>query len=316
MEQEMRERAKSAMKVILEAGGFEVDEGDDPIDLMAVRGEECYLVLCSNDSDLVLQFDHTNYNLLVGDKEQVGCKKLLFTVDASITAEKSTVWHVKEFIRYAGEAALADILDRPLKLSLEPQYGETPADAEPEPVISASGTSIPHFPVRFTKEKAERISGITGAGTLKFMPYWVYHFRSSGEQVYKEHRVPFDSEGWGAINAINGIKLDIDTKAIEESAVPADAEIESAHMTKDEASERIFSELVESLTQRVRIKQVTGDAISYEEKVLKPEKKNITIDLRQVHVPVWQIRGRKIIEVNAFTGEMLSEPMDEGVEIL
>ncbi len=314
MEQEMRERAKSAMKVILEAGGFEVDEGDDPIDLMAVRGEECYLILCSNDSDLVVKFDRTNYNLLVGDKEQVGCKKLLFTVDDSITAEKSTVWHVKEFIRYAGEAALADILDRPLKLSLEPVEGT--GEGEPEQLASSPGINIPHFPVRVTKEKAERISGITGAGTLKFMPYWVYHFRSSGEQVYKEHRVPFDSEGWGAINAINGIRLEIDTNAIEESAVPADAEIESAHMTKDEASERIFSELVESLTQRVRIKQVTGDAISYEEKVLKPEKKNITIDLRQVHVPVWQIRGRKIIEVNAFSGEMLSEPMDEGVEIL
>jgi hypothetical protein len=293
-----------------------VDEGDEPIDLMAVRGEECYLVLCSNDSDLVLQFDRTNYNLLVGDKEQVGCKKLLFTLDDSITAEKSTVWHIKEFVRYAGEAALADVLDRPLRLSLEQQNEGRPGAGESELAVSEPGINIPHFPVRVTKEKAERISGITGAGTLKFMPYWVYHFRSSGEQVYKEHRVPFDSEGWGAINAINGIKLEIDTNAIEESAVPADAEIQSAHITKDEAQERIFSELVESLTQRVRIKQVTGDAISYEEKVLKPEKKNITIDLRQVHVPVWQIRGRKIIEVNAFTGETLSEPMDEGVEIL
>ncbi len=316
MEQEMRERAKSAMRVILEAGGFEVDEGDDPIDLMAVRGEDCYLVLCSNDSDLVFQFDRTNYNLLVGDKEQVGCKKLLFTLDDSITAEKSVVWHVKEFVRFAGEAALADILDRPLKLSIEQQLGERTGEGEPGPEVSAPGINIPHFPVRVTKEKAERISGITGAGTLKFMPYWVYHFRSSGEQVYKDHRVPFDSEGSGAVNAINGIRLDIDTKAVEESAVPADAEIESAHITKEEAQERIFAELVETLTQRVRIKQVTGDAISYEEKVLKPEKKNITIDLRQVHVPVWQIRGRKIIEVNAFTGEMLSEPMDEGVEIL
>ncbi len=312
----MRERAKSAMRIILEAGGFDVDEGDDPIDLMAVRDDECYLVLCSNDPEIAATFDRTNYNLLVGDKEQVTCKKLLFTLEDSITAETSVVWRVKEFVRYAGEAALADVLDRPLKLEIEAEESASGDSEKSESSATGTGVTIPHFPVQVTKEKAERISGITGTGMLKFMPYWVYRFRSSGEQVYKEHHVPFDAEGTGAINAINGIKLDIDTTAIEESAVPASSQVESAHITKDEAQERIFSELVESLTQRVRIKQVSGDAISYEEKVLKPERKNITIDLRQVHVPVWQIRGRKIIEVNAFTGEMLSEPMDEGVEIL
>jgi hypothetical protein len=35
-----------------------------------------------------------------------------------------------------------------------------------------------------------------------------------------------------------------------------------------------------------------------------------------MYVPVWQVRGKKIVEINAFTGEILSQPMDEGVEIL
>jgi hypothetical protein len=38
--------------------------------------------------------------------------------------------------------------------------------------------------------------------------------------------------------------------------------------------------------------------------------------MTQVYVPVWQIRGKKIVEVNATNGEILSVPMDEGVEIL
>jgi hypothetical protein len=76
-----------------------------------------------------------------------------------------------------------------------------------------------------------------------------------------------------------------------------------------------MGELIEKLTQRVRIKQEKGDAIFYEEKVLKPDRKNITIEFQQVFVPVWQIRGKKIAEVNAFTGELLTEPMDEGVEV-
>ena len=74
----------------------------------------------------------------------------------------------------------------------------------------------------------------------------------------------------------------------------------------------MVAELIERLTQKVRIKQEKGDAIFYEEKILKPDRKNITVDTKQVYIPVWQIRGKKIVEVNAFTGELLSEPMDEG----
>ena len=87
------------------------------------------------------------------------------------------------------------------------------------------------------------------------------------------------------------------------------------HIRKDEATERIVNELIDRLTQKVRIKQEKGDAIFYEEKILKPDRKNITVDTRQVYIPIWQIRGKKIVEINAFTGELLSEPMDEGVEI-
>jgi len=119
----------------------------------------------------------------------------------------------------------------------------------------------------------------------------------------------------GVINAINGIKLDLDGTKVEDSEIPANAEVSDAHITKEEASERMVTELIERLTQKVRIKQEKGDAIFYEEKTLKPDRKNITVDTKQVYIPVWQIRGKKIVEVNAFTGELLSEPMDEGVEV-
>lgn len=38
MEHETREKAKNAIKNILEAAGFEVSEVDDPLDLSASRG--------------------------------------------------------------------------------------------------------------------------------------------------------------------------------------------------------------------------------------------------------------------------------------
>jgi len=315
MEDEMRGKARAAMRMILEAAGYEVEEVDEPLDLSAVKGEECLLVLCSDDEHEIRQFDQTKYNLMVNEKE-MGCRKLLFSPDDSIGVDNCIVWGVKDFVRYAGEATLAGILNRELSLTFASPTDKKTGKPEQEPEESSSGISIPHLPVKVNKQAAERISGVQGPGKLRFMPHWAYHYKSSGEQVYKDHRIPFDDEGWGAINAINGVKTGIDANLIDNGEIPADAEVMPPRITKEDASEKIYNDLVERLTQHVRIKQEKGDAIYYEEKVMKPDRKNITLEINEVHVPVWQIRGKKIIEVNAFTGEVLSEPMDEGVEIL
>jgi len=321
MEHDMREKAKNAMRLILEAAKFEVEEVDEPLDLSAVRDGECVLVLCSNDADIIGQFDKTNYSLMVDDQEMTA-KKLLFTLEKDSSTENCTQWGVDEFVQYAGEAVLADIVEQELKLDLTPGKGKAKKVAAAAASAAAaqapeetSGISILHFPVKLSEQAAIRTAGIQGAARLRFMPYYLIHYTSSGEQVYKDRRIPFDADGWGAINAINGIKLDLDGTKAEDSEIPANAEVADPHITKEEATERMVTELIERLTQKVRIKQEKGDAIFYEEKTLKPDRKNITVDTKQVYIPVWQIRGKKIVEVNAFTGELLSEPMDEGVEV-
>ena len=319
MEPEMREKAKNAMRLILEAARFDVEEVDDPLDLSAVREGVCLLVLCSNEKDMISQFDKTNYSLMIDDHEMT-CKKLLFSIDKDITTENCIQWGVDEFVRYTGEAVLADILNRELALDLTPSKGRKPADPRPLPAPAAaapepSGISIPHFPIKLTEQAAIRAAGVQGTAKLRFIPYYLFHYTSTGEQVYKDRRIPFDADGWSALNAINGIKIDLDGKQVEDTDIPGGAEVCNPHIRKDEATERMVNDLIDRLTQKVRIKQEKGDAIFYEEKILKPDKKNITVDTQQVYIPVWQIRGKKIVEVNAFTGELLSEPMDEGVEV-
>jgi hypothetical protein len=320
MEHDMREKAKNAMRLILEAARFEVEEVDDPLDLSAVRDGTCLLVLCSNNSDLIGQFDKTNYNLMIDDHE-MSCKKLLFSIDRDIVTENCIQWGVNEFVRYTGEAVLADILDRELALDLTPLKGKKATDAsassekETKQKEEPSGITLPHYPIKITEQAAVRIGGVQGTAKLRFIPYFLFHYTSTGEQVYKDRRIPFDADGWGAINAINGIKIELDGKQVEETEIPGSAEVSDPHIRKEEATDRIVNELIDRLTQKVRIKQEKGDAIFYEEKILKPDKKNISVDIRQVYIPVWQIRGKKIVEINAFTGELLSEPMDEGVEI-
>jgi len=320
MEHDMREKAKNAMRLVLEAARFEVEEVDEPLDLSAIRDSTSLLVLCSNDTELIGQFDKTNYSLMVDNKE-MNCKKLLFTLEKNIITENCIQWGIDEFVRYSGEAVLADIVSRELTLDLSPGKGGKAAAAAPAGAAAApaeadhSGITIPHYPVKITEQVAIRTGGVQGTAKLRFIPYFLFHYVSSGEQVYKDRRIPFDADGWGAINAINGIKIDLDGKLIEETEIPAGSEVANPHIRKEEATERIVTDLIERLTQKVRIKQAKGDAIFYEEKTLKPDRKNITVDAKQVYVPVWQIRGKKIVEVNAFTGELLSEPMDEGVEV-
>lgn len=328
----MRQRARNAMKIILEAARFEVEEVDDPLDLSAVRESDCLLVLCSNDPEAIAQFDGTNYNLMVDDQE-MSCRKLIFTLEEGVVVENSILWGIKEFVRYAGEAVLADMLQRELAFDLsrmtsggtaaargaKGEPGEIAGAGEPEEEEAApvdeSGMAIPHLPVKVDVQRAMRTAGVQGTAKLRFIPYWLFHYTSSGEQVYKDRRIPFDADGWGALNAINGLRIEMDGTDVETKEIPGSAEIVDTHIGKEEVKDKITAELIEKLTQRVRIKQEKGDAIFYEEKVLKPDRKNINIEFQQVFIPVWQIRGKKIAEVNAYTGEILTVPMDEGVEV-
>jgi hypothetical protein len=323
MDGKIREKAKIAMRGILQAAGYEVEEVDPPLDLSAMRDGECLLIMCSNTLPEIAEFDRTNYSLRV-ENQDLACNKLLFTLDDSVSGQNSIVWGVKEFVRYAGEAALARVLDRQLSLSFagtsERVAGNVTATAVPEingiEPVESSGITLMHLPIKVNRQAAEKIAGVQGTPNLRFMPHWVYHYVSSGEQVYKDRRIPFDSEGDGAINSINGLKVEGNAKSAVEAEIPAGSDVVQPHISREDATERIYNELIEQLTQHVRIKQEKGDAIFYEEKVIKPDRKNINLEIQQVYVPIWQIRGKKIVEINGFTGEILSEPMDEGVEIL
>jgi hypothetical protein len=316
MEGKLRENAVNAVKSILESAGFEASDVEAPVDFSAIRDSEVLLVLCSNTPEEIGKFDRTLFNLKVGD-EELECKKLLFTLEESVQTENSIVWGVKEFVRYAGEAALARMLDRTLSLSFA-ATSETvlPSVIQDSGAETRSGITIPHLPIKVNKQAAEQIAGIKGSASLRFMPHWVYHYQSSGEQVYKDHRVAFDAEGSFAINAINGLRISADGWTASEKEIPAGSEVIKPHLSKEDSSEKVYCELIAQLTKTVRIKQVKGDAIFYEEKMIKPDRRNIQLDVDQVYVPIWQVKGKKIVEINAFTGEILSEPMDEGVEIL
>ena len=54
MEHDMREKAKNAMRLVLEAARFEVEEVDEPLDLSAIRDSTSLLVLHGKIFDTVI----------------------------------------------------------------------------------------------------------------------------------------------------------------------------------------------------------------------------------------------------------------------
>jgi len=322
MESGNREKARNVLKRILEAASYNVEEVDDPQVFSAIRDGTALLVLCSDDPEIIRKFDSMNYRLHASGDEMV-CRKLLFTLDPTVQTEDCIRWGADEFVLYAGRAALAEVLGQTLILDL----GQPVHLLRDEPVEAASavaeeeeqemGPELPHLPLQISEKRACGIAGLHGSAKCRFIPYWSYRYTSTGEREVKDRLVSFDAEGAGAINAINGIKMELDPGTIERGAVPFGSEIVPARLVREDVEEQIVREVVDRLTQRVRFRYEKGDAIFYEEKTLKPDRSNIQVDLEIIYVPVWQVRGgSRIVEVNGFTGEILSVPMDEGVELL
>ncbi|MDD1667179.1 MAG: hypothetical protein LUO96_01800 [Methanomicrobiales archaeon] len=312
MDSEMRDRAREAVRRILEAASYEVEDLERPLDLSAIGAGECIIVQISDQGSEIGQFDRTNYRCRVEDQE-VTSRKLLFTLNETVRTGNCTRWGIAELQEYAGRAAAASVLGERLDLELG-QAG--PAISAAAPAMEALGPELPHVPVKVDEKRARAISGESGGATLRFIPYWRYHYRSSGQKGYGTQVVTFNADKKGAINAINGAETSEELGQVEVSPVPVSAVVLKPMVQKPEAEEKLRNRVIDELTQKVRIKQAKGDTIFYEERVFKPEKKDIEIDLELVHVPVWQFKGKKFVELNAVTGVVLTEPMDTGAELL
>lgn len=311
MEGVLRERAQDLVKMILEAAGYEVECADEPFDLSGVGDDDGIVVLISDNPDEIDRFDTRKFRLKREEGVQE-CRKVLVTFTRA-RAPNCTVWGEAEIAGYAGEAAVAGIFGR--RITLDSGPAAQPVRAAPGPG-GGKGIAILHLPVQVSEKNAMIISGKRGSVRCRFVPYWCYHCTSTGSQTVVNHRVSFEADQWGGLNAINSTTMDMKVSDAVDTGMPENCEVLTPKIRKEDAEAQVVAAMVENLTQRVRIKREEGDTIYYQEETLKPDKKNITTEVTLVYVPVWEIEARdKIVEVNAYTGEVLTMPMDEGVEV-
>ncbi|MCP1661340.1 MULTISPECIES: hypothetical protein [Methanocalculus] len=311
MDDSVKSRALIEIRRILEIAGYDIEEEGDPFDLSAFFGDDCILILVSDDQACARTFDKKQYNL-EENGEKIPCRKLIVTMNEQIRPADSALWTFDDLRQLAGEAAIARITEKPLLIQWETTRGNQREIQKP----TQTPGQITSLPVRVSMQEAIRISGEKGKTSLRLIPHWAYRYSCSGDAAYKGKQISFDAEGAGVISAINGLPQDVNPDEAKESEIPTDSELVRPSITANEAEEKIISALIATLSKRVRIKTESGDAIFSEEKTFKPSREQIERVFWLMYVPIWQIRGRQIVEVNAYTGEILSEPMDEGVELL
>lgn len=312
MERQVRMRAREEIGRVLESASFDVEPMDPPLDLSAVRGDECVLVLCSDDEGECAEFDRTVYRVRAGDREVV-CRKILFSTSDRTEVCNCVLWSIPALMDYAGKAACARVLGREMVLDLAP----TPQVH----VLATAGRSpatggVAQLPARLSEREARMLANCEGTASLRLIPYWYARYDSTGRTTYRDRVISFDAQGAVALNAINGEMGEPEEAHVVQDELPAGAEVLETLISRQEAEARVLEHVVRQLTQKVRIRQERREAIFYEEKVFRPDRRAIRVEASRVFVPVWQIRGRGIVEINAFSGETLSSPMDEGVEIL
>ncbi|RBQ23743.1 MAG: hypothetical protein ALMCE001_16020 [Methanocorpusculum sp. MCE] len=302
--------AVTEIRRVLETAGYDCGIEEGPFNLSAVRGAKCILVMCSDDINLLQRFDMTPYTINL-DGTKVRCDKIIFTGSSYFQPKESDLWSKEKLIKYIGDAAAARIWNLPFDIVGAPSYAYTNVGTR-QPQIGYDLV----LPVRISGQEAMRVARQQGTTVLRMIPYWYYHYKSGGEATYKGKSVSFDDEGSGWINAINDLPGQFGDVVPQEAELPQEAEVMPPVTSLDQAKERIRCDLIKKLTRRVRIKTTAGDAIFAEEKDFRPSDENIDLVFKKVYVPVWQVRGKKdIVEVNAYSGEELNLPSDEGCEV-
>jgi len=315
-------RAVEIVRNILESASYDVEEGEGLIDLSAYFDDECIVVLCSDDPKLIEDFNKKTIRVRF-DEKAVECRKLLFTMNHNTRADNCVVWGHAELSKYSGQAAVAYVLDESLALDLrkDEASGGGLEHITSRPTLDDYGPEIPLMPSSVTEDRARQIAGVKGEVRRLYIPYYIYKCTGTGEKQYNSYLIDFTAEETGLVNAITGTNASLEIPdfskiEIRTKSVPVGSKVLKPEKDKKKTEEQIIQVMKEKLTKNVRVSKTEGDTISYEDIEVSPEKENLEMKIELVYLPVIQIRGDKVIEVETFSGSILREPVDDGVELL
>ncbi|MDG6244563.1 MAG: hypothetical protein QCH31_09295 [Methanolobus sp.] len=211
----------------------------------------------------------------------------------------------------------------------EPVMSDVPVIREKVPLEAplSQGQSVlmdlRSSPVNVPKERAMSIAvpHVRGgkAAVLKFVPFWKYSYSLGVEHRYKSKIIDISGDGTGCLNALNGNNEKMDLRDIHDSVMVPDVEydVKVPVTTEEDACKGLLDTIIAEYTRDLRFDNAQGDAIISEHKRFKPAASDIDLNVELVYVPVWEIKGqRNSVEINASSGEVLRNPVDNDVEFV
>lgn len=178
-------------------------------------------------------------------------------------------------------------------------------------------------PVTIGKSEALSIAeakvGTVKRQNLIFIPVWYYRFRFNTQKKFKSRMVDLKADGEGYVNAITGENYFGKCKDIQDNTfVPTKHyEIKQPVVEKTEAFSKAMDAVIREHTKEVRLNEMIGDTIIFEQKVFAPESEDIKIEMELIHFPIWVLSGgHETIEVNGNDGQILGVRVSQDEEFV
>ncbi|MCZ7357918.1 MAG: hypothetical protein O8C66_15955 [Candidatus Methanoperedens sp.] len=156
---------------------------------------------------------------------------------------------------------------------------------------------------------AEAKIGKSKSQKLKFIPVWYYNYSFNTQKKFKSRTVDLVGDGEGYIHALTGGNSFRKCKDFQDNTfVPTqNYEIKQPIVSKKDATGKATDAIIMEHAKEIRLNEMIGDTIVFENKVFAPEPEEVTLKIDLIHIPVWEIRGLgETIEINGYDGQIIA----------
>jgi hypothetical protein len=235
-------------------------------------------------------------------------KTRLFALDEGLT-----LWDRSELESRIGRAVLAGGLEgtrekKLLKKESEVQRTQPKKDYEKTVRIFLRSVAV-NIGSPEALAIAEAKIGRAKYQQLKFIPVWYYRYAFNTQKKFKSRMIDLNGEGEGYINALTGENSFNKLMDIQDNTfVPTqNYEIKQPKVEKKEALSRAIDAVISEHAKEVRLNEMIGDTIVFENKVFAPEPQDLNMDMELLHIPVWEIRSStEAVEVSGYDGKIVA----------
>lgn len=300
----------------------------DICDLLAEKESERLLIKFENDPNLnsIRYFSnivqrYRGKGILIS--ESFDEKTRMFALD-----DRLTLWDRSELESRIGRAVLGGMepgVKIPVKEKIDFSTMPFPAEVqaprqEYEKTIKILLRSIP---INIGKSDALSIAeakvGPAKSQILKFIPVWHYSYSFNIQKKFKSKVADLSGEGEGYIHGIAGDNNFIKFKDIQDNTfIPTqNYEIKQPVVQKNDAGTKALNSIIREHTKEIRLNEMIGDTIVFENKVIAPDPGDINLKLELLHIPIWEIRGkRESIEINGYDGHIMAVKLYNDAEMV